>query len=310
MTFNQLSFILEWMIAPELDWNLIRSFTAVAEAGSLSAAARRLSASQPTLGRHVSELEQALGVVLFRRGRRGYELTDAGRALMDRGRRMVEDAAAFSRLALGATESIAGTVRITASEIVATYVLPPLLAELAAAEPGIEVEIVASNTVDNLLRRDADIAVRMVRPEQADLVARRIADLPLCACAATRYLDRRGRPTRLDELLDHDLVGFDRGDDILRGFAAMGAPVDRHAFRFRSDNQIVLWQAIRAGSGIGFAQKRLAETDPGIEILLPDLPLPSLPMWLAMHEDVRTSPRIRRVADHLHEGLKRYAAGS
>jgi DNA-binding transcriptional LysR family regulator len=298
------------MSAPHLDWNLIRSFVAVAETGSLSAAARRLSASQPTLGRHVAELEQALGVVLFRRGRRGYELTDAGRALMERGRRMVEDAAAFSRLALGASETIAGTVRITASEVVATYVLPPLLAELGAAEPGIEVEIVASNTVDNLLRRDADIAVRMVRPEQADLVARRIADLPLCACAAKSYLDRRGRPTRPDELRDHDLVGFDRGDDILRGFAAMGMPVDRHAFRFRSDSQIVLWQAIRAGNGIGFAQRQLAEADPGIEVVLPDLPLPVLPMWLAMHEDVRTSPRLRRVADHLYEGLKRYAAGS
>lgn len=298
------------MSAPHLDWNLIRSFVAVAETGSLSAAARRLSASQPTLGRHVAELEQALGVVLFRRGRRGYELTDAGRALMERGRRMVEEAAAFSRLALGASETIAGTVRITASEVVAAYVLPPLLAELGAAEPGIEVEIVASNTVDNLLRRDADIAVRMVRPEQADLVARRIADLPLCACAARSYLDRRGRPTRPDELLDHDLVGFDRGDDILRGFAAMGVPVDRHAFRFRSDSQIVLWQAIRAGSGIGFAQKQLAEADPGIEVVLPDLPLPVLPMWLAMHEDVRTSPRLRLVADHLYEGLKRYAAGS
>ena len=295
------------MFAPDVDWNLIRSFVAVAETGSLSAAARRLSSSQPTLGRHVSELEQALGVVLFRRGRRGYEMTDAGRALLDRGRRMVEDAAAFSRLALGATEKIAGTVRITASEIVAAYVLPPLLAELAVAEPGIEVEIVASNLVDNLLRRDADIAVRMVRPSQSDLVARKIADLPLCACAALRYLDRRGRPARAEDLLDHDLVGFDRGDDIVRGFAALGVVTDRHAFRLRSDNQIVLWQAIRAGNGIGFAQRGLARSDPQVETLLPDLALPALPMWLAMHEDVRTSPRIRRVADHLYEGLRRYA---
>lgn len=298
------------MTKPDIDWNLIRSFVAVAESGSLSAAARRLSASQPTLGRHVAELEQALGVVLFWRSRRGYEPTDAGRALLNRGRQMVEDAAAFSRLALGATEKIGGTVRITASEIVATYVLPALMAELAVSEPGIEVEIVASNLVDNLLRRDADIAVRMVRPSQSDLVARKIADLPLCACAARSYLDRRGRPTRAQDLPDHDLVGFDRGDDVIRGFAAMGVAVDRHAFRLRSDNQIVLWQAIRAGNGIGFAQKGLAESDPEIETLLPDLAVPALPMWLAMHEDVRTSARIRRVADHLHDGLRRYAAGA
>lgn len=297
------------MSAPELDWNLIRSFVAVAETGSLSAAGRRIQASQPTLGRHVAELEKTLGVILFRRGRRGYEMTDAGRTLLDRGRRMVEDAEAFSRLALGATEKIAGTVRITASEIIAAYVLPPLLAQLAIAEPGIEVEIVASNLLDNLLRRDADIAVRMVRPSQSDLVARKIADLPLCACAAVRYLDRRGRPVRAEDLLDHDLVGFDRGDDIIRGFAALGVVADRHAFRFRSDNQIVLWQAIRAGNGIGFAQKGLADADPDIETLLPGLSVPALPMWLAMHEDVRTSPRIRRVADHLYDGLRRYAAG-
>src|SRR5262245_36789533 len=183
----------------DLDWNLIRSFVAVADAGSLSSAARKLAASQPTLGRHVTELEQALGVTLFRRGRKGYELTEAGAALMERGRAVSEHAAAFSRLALGATERIAGTVRIAASEVVAAYVLPPIAARLGIEESGIEVEIVASNQVENLLRRDADIAVRMVRPAQSELIARKIADLPLTACAAKAYLDRRGRPEHPEE---------------------------------------------------------------------------------------------------------------
>ncbi|MDP3896355.1 MAG: LysR family transcriptional regulator, partial [Mesorhizobium sp.] len=203
----------------DLDWNLIRSFVAVAESGSLSAAARLLNASQPTLGRHVAELERALGVVLFRRGKKGYELTGQGLALMERGRAVTEHAAAFSRMALGATETIAGTVRIAASEVVAAYVLPPIIARLGIEEPGIEVEIVASNQVENLLRRDADIAVRMVKPAQNELVARKIADLPLCACAATDYLDRRGRPRRREDLEDHDLVGLDRGDELIAGFA-------------------------------------------------------------------------------------------
>jgi DNA-binding transcriptional LysR family regulator len=292
---------------PDLDWNLIRSFVAVAEAGSLSAAARRLAASQPTLGRHVAELEQALGVVLFRRGRTGYELTEQGARLFERAQQVGDAANAFARLAAGTTEQVAGTVRVAASEVVSAYVLPSILAGLRQAEPAIEVEIVASNQVENLLRRDADIAVRMVAPVQQDLIARKIADLPLTACAATSYLERRGRPERAEDLVSHDLVGFDRGMDIINGFAALGVAVDRHAFALRTDNQIVLWEAIRAGNGIGFAQRQLAKRDPLVETILPELSLPPLPMWLAMHRDVRTSARVRRVADFLFAELKRYA---
>ena len=294
---------------PDLDWNLIRSFAAVAETGSLSAAARRLSASQPTLGRHIAELEAALDVTLFRRGRTGYELTDSGIALFDRARAVRNEATAFERLASGAVETIAGTVRITASEIVAAYVLPAIVAELGIEEPEIEVEIVASNQVENLLRRDADIAIRMTQPEQLDLVARKVADLPLVACAATSYLERRGRPETPEDLLDHALVGFDRGMDLIAGFARMGVDIDRHAFQVRTDNQIVFWEAVRAGAGVGFAQASLVSREPKVEALLPGLPLPTLPMWLAMHRDVRTNARIRRVADFLHIRLKDYSAG-
>lgn len=294
----------------EFDWNLIKSFVAVAETGSLSAAARRLEASQPTLGRHIGELEQALCVTLFRRGRRGYELTEAGSTLYERGRVVSEQANAFSLLALGAVEAIEGTVRIAASEVVAAFVLPGMTARLGVEEPGIEVEIVASNQVENLLRRDADIAIRMVRPAQNELVARKVADIPLCLCAAKSYLDRRGRPEKPADLADHALVGFDRSDEIIRAFTAFGIPVGRSHFRFRTDNQIVLWQAVRTGNGVGIGQQPLAQRDPQLERLLRDVPLPNLPVWLAMHRDVRTSMRIRRVADFLHEELKRYAAGA
>ncbi|RWC49056.1 MAG: LysR family transcriptional regulator [Mesorhizobium sp.] len=294
----------------EIDWNLIKSFVTVAETGSLSAAARKLSASQPTLGRHIGELEQALGVTLFRRGRRGYELTEAGSTLFERGKAVSEQASAFSLLAVGSVEAIEGTVRIAASEMVAAYVLPGMTARLGIEEPGIEVEIVASNQVENLLRRDADIAIRMVKPAQNELIARKVCDIELCACAAKSYLDRRGRPLNPADLVDHDLVGFDRGDDIIRGFTQYGIPVTRSSFRFRADNQMVLWEAVRAGNGIGLGQERLADRDPLVEKLLPGLPLPVLPVWLAMHRDVRTSVRIRRVADFLYEELKRYSAGA
>ncbi|RWP84822.1 MAG: LysR family transcriptional regulator [Mesorhizobium sp.] len=294
----------------EIDWNLIKSFVAVAESGSLSAAARKLSASQPTLGRHIGELERALGVTLFRRGRHGYELTEAGSTLFERGKAVSEQASAFSLLALGSVEAIEGTVRIAASEVVAAYLLPEMTMRLGIEEPGIEVEIVASNQVENLLRRDADIAIRMVKPAQNELMARRVCDIELCACAAKSYLDRRGRPLKPADLVDHDLVGFDRGDEIIRGFTQHGIPVTRSSFRFRADNQIVLWEAVRAGNGIGLGQEPLADRDPLIEKVLPDLPLPVLPVWLAMHRDVRTSVRIRRVVDFLHEELKRYSAGA
>lgn len=292
----------------DLDWNLIKSFVAVAETGSLSAAARRLSSSQPTIGRHIAELEQALDVTLFRRGRRGYLLTEAGTALFERGRLVGEQAAAFSRLALGSVEAIEGTVRIAASEVVAACVLPDMLARLGMEEPGIEIEIVASNQVENLLRRDADIAIRMVEPAQRELVARKVADIALTLCAATVYLDTHGRPRQASELAGHRLIGFDRSDEIIRGFSASGLTLERSNFRVRADNQIVHWQAVRAGNGIGIAQRPLVMREAGVEQVLPDFPLPVLPVWLAMHRDVRTSLRLRRVADFLNDELKRYAA--
>ena len=293
----------------DLDWNLIKAFLAVARTGSLSAAARMLGASQPTLGRHIAELETVTGLVLFRRGRAGYELTESGIALMARAEEVADKATAFSRLALGqTTETVSGTVRIAASEIVSAYVLPRMLERFLHDEPSIEIELVASNQVENLLRRDADIAIRMVEPAQLDLITRHVTDIPLVACAAQSYLAGRVAPRTLADLASHELAGFDRGADIIAAFGRYGLNVDRHAFRFRCDNQIVLWEAVRAGNGIGFGQEPLARRDPAIEIILPDLKLPSLPVWLAMHRDVRNSARIRRVVDFLHDELKRYVS--
>jgi DNA-binding transcriptional LysR family regulator len=290
-----------------LDWNLIRVFVAVGETGSLSAAARALGSSQPTVGRHIDELEKALGQVLFLRGKRGYELTEAGAALMARGQAAVDAFAAVARAAAGQEERMAGTVRIAASDVMAAFVIPGIMAELAVEEPGIEVEVVASDLVENLLRRDADIAVRMVQPTQQDLIARKIMDIPMRLCASKSYLDRRGRPKTAEQFLAHDLVGFDRNDLVLRGFAEAGVTVTRNAFRFRTDNQIVYWNAVRAGNGIGFSMVPLIAMFPDMEMIMPDVHPPDLPMWLAMHRDVRSNARIRRVADFLGQGLERFA---
>ena len=289
------------------DWNLVRVFLAVAETGSLSAAARLLRSSQPTVGRQITELERDLQVLLFRRGQSGYELTENGALLVAQATTAREAMDRFALHATGREERISGTVRITASEVMATLVLPVYLPRLMDEEPGIEIELVGSNQVDNLLRRDADIAIRMVTPSQEELVARKIADIPMAMCAKESYLARHGTPHTPWELLQHRLIGQDRNDDFIRGFRAFGAQIDRHAFRFRCDNQVILWNAITSGVGIGIAQVPLIRRHADLVTFLPDLPIPSLPMWITMHKDVRTSPRIRRVADFLHVVLSDFA---
>ncbi len=285
------------------DWNLLRSFIAVADTGSLSAAARKIGSSQPTVGRHIAGLERDLGVVLFRRGLSGYELTETGTNLFAKAASVREEMDRFSLHAFGAEEALNGTIRISASEMVATLILPEILSRFALAEPLIEVEVVATDQVENLLRRDADIAIRMVMPSQEELIARKIADIPLGLCAANAYVERRGLPQTPEDFARHDLVGMDRNDAFVKGFNQFGMKVDRHAFRFRSDSQLVMWHAILAGVGIGIAQAPLIVREPALQALMPDIPLPVLPMWLTMHKDVKTSPRIRRTADFLYEAL-------
>jgi DNA-binding transcriptional LysR family regulator len=288
------------------DWNLVQSFIAVASTGSLSAAARQLGSSQPTIGRHIGELERDLGIVLFRRGSAGYELTEKGAALFTKARTIGEDMDRFVLKATGTEENLTGSVRISVSEAMAAFVMPEMLARFATEEPDIEIELVASNQIDNLLRRDADIAIRMATPSQEELIARKVGDIKLSACASKPYLDRRGTPIKPEDLLSHDLIGEDRGDNYIRGFADFGYRVDRHAFHFRTDNQIVMFHAMCAGLGIGFAQLPLIKRTSVLQSVLPELPLPPLPVWLTMHKDVKTSPRIRRTADFLHEELSAY----
>jgi DNA-binding transcriptional LysR family regulator len=281
------------------DWTLIRSFLAVAEAGSLSGAARATGISQPTLGRHVQAIEAALQVTLFSRTAHGQMLTEAGQALLAPARAMETAAAELALTAKGHASGIEGTVRITASRVVSHVILPRVLARLRAAEPGIQIDLVPSDTTENLLFGEADIALRMYRPTQPDLVARHIGDLPLGLYAAKAYLDRKGRPTSPEDLMHLDFIGQDRMDQIIRVMRMLGMEVTRSFFPVRCDDPLTYVELVRAGCGLGGILRAVGDADPLLERLdlIPDLP--SLPVWLTAAPRLRQSARLRRVWDAL-----------
>jgi DNA-binding transcriptional LysR family regulator len=289
-----------------LDWSLLQSFRAIARDGSLSAAARTTGISQPTLGRHVAALEHQTGLTLFTRTRTGLTLTSSGHALLPSAEAMAEAAARAALAVGGRSETLAGTVRITASRIVSHHILPDILSRLRQQEPLIEIELVPTDSTENLLFREADIAVRMYRPTQLDVVTAHVADLAMGIYAARSYLDRRGRPATPGDLLALDFIGFDRSDMILRLFRSLGIERRRGDFPVRCDDQIVYWNLVRAGLGIGGMQRLVGDADPAVErIALTDLP--PLPVWLTAPEALRKTPRIRRVWDALADGLRAVA---
>jgi DNA-binding transcriptional LysR family regulator len=287
----------------QFDWTLVRSFLAALEQGSLLGASRMVRASQPTIGRHISELESQLGVVLFERTGRGLLPTEAALGLADAARVMQSGAHQIVRQATGVNAEVSGTVRITASQPVACFLLPPILAQMRLVLPDVKVELVASNAVNNLLTREADIAVRLVRPDQATLVSKRIGNVVVSACAHQDYLRRRGVPRQPLDLLKHELIGGDLNDNILKGLASMSIPVQRENFAFRSDDLIATWAAIRAGLGIGFIADYQVRNDPSLVSVLPMLKIPKLPVWLTVHREIRTNVRIRSVYDFLAQGI-------
>jgi DNA-binding transcriptional LysR family regulator len=283
------------------DWDLIRTFLALIKEGSLSAAARALGISQPTVGRQLDALEDQLGL-LFTRTPQGLVATPLALDLVEPAQAMAASWATVTRLAMGRTESLAGTVRLTASRTVSAYVLPPILADLRARWPEIQLELVASDIVQDLLRRDADIAVRNVRPTQDDVIARKVGELAIGLFASPAYVARRGLPTSIEQLLTHELIGFDRLDQIIRGFASAGVTVDRTAFPVRCDDHVVLIDLVAAGLGLGFVNTAAAAARGFVRV--PALnEVDRMPVWIATHKEVHTNRRIRVIADALAEGL-------
>lgn len=292
------------------DWTLVRSFLAVLDAGSLMGAARAVGAQQPTLSRHVAELEAQLGAPLFERTGRGVTPTALALAIAGPARTMAEGAGALVQALAGQSAIDTGTVRVTTSDVAAVWLLPRLLAEFQHREPGIEVELVASNALSNLLRREADIAVRMVRPAQGSLVAKKLGEIAIVAAAHADYLAHAGTPRRPEDLLRHRLIGFDRDDAILRGFHAMGFTVAREAFALRTDDQVAYGRLVAEGAGIGFVAQYQIQQWPGVRPILPMLKVPPLPCWLAVHREIRGRPVVRRVYDYLAGAIPQFLADS
>jgi DNA-binding transcriptional LysR family regulator len=285
------------------DWSLMQSFAAVVDAGSLSAAARKTGGSQPTMSRHIIALEQSLGVRLFDRTGGGLVLTATGVTLYEDAKIMALAASRIAMSAAGQSEAIAGTIRISASETMATWVLPDLLARFHSLEPDIDIELVSSDQTDNLLMREADIAVRMFQPEQAELIAKKVGAIKLGMFASKDYLARRGTPISFEDFANHSVISGDISTEILDGFRSAGIPATRDYFAFRCDSRIVQWQMVLAGFGIGFIQSDIGKRQPDIVQLFPAAPLGELPIWLTSHAELRTSRRVRRVFDFLADEL-------
>ncbi len=283
-------------------WELWRTLNAVMRGGSLSAAARALGLTQPTAGRHIAELEALLGTgALFTRSARGIRPTEAALALAPHAEAMAASAAALVRTASAPTDAAAGVVRISASEVIGAEVLPPILALLNAAHPQLTIELLLTNASSDLLRRDADLAIRMTEPKQQALLARSIGRLRLGLYAHRDYLARSAPIQTADDLVNHAVIGFDRDAASLRTINAVwpGLP----SFALRTDNQLAQIAAVRAAFGIGVLQDAIALRDPALRPVLRDAFIAHLPVWIVMHEDLRSTRRMRIVFDALIEGL-------
>ncbi len=288
------------------DWNHVRAFLVTADEGSFSAAARALGIAQPSVGRQIAALEEELGVTLFERVGRGVALTPTGLELVEHVRAMSDAAFCISRVAAGQTVSLDGPICISASEIVATYLLPPLVTKLRARHPGIEVEIVASNAPQDLRRREADIAIRNFQPSEPELIARKLRDIEAYLYAAPKYLRMLDTPLTRDALSRATFIGFDHTDTFRKGLAAsLGLSLTPENFPLVSQSQHVQWALVREGAGVGIMIAEVGDAEPGVRRVLKDLPPITLPTWLVTHRDVRTSRRVRVVADFLAEGLGR-----
>lgn len=294
----------------EPNWEWYRSFVSVLETGSLSAAGRAMGMTQPTVGRHIDGLEIALQLKLFTRSFDGFAPTDAALELKPYATALAATAASLRRLASGQGDGVRGTVRLTASEVIGVEVLPTILTALRRRHPELVIELVLSNKADDLLRREADIAVRMFPPVQDALVARRVGGIELGFHAHADYLAEHGKPASLADLQRHTLIGFDTETAFIRQMQARYPMLTRDRLALRADSDLANLATIRAGYGIGICQVRLAARDASLVRVLPRAFAPSMDTWIAMHEDLRGSARCAVTFAALADGLKGYIAGA
>jgi len=290
-------FCMDWR-SVGFDWNRARAFLVTAEEGSFSAAARAMGSTQPTVGRQVTALEAELGVTLFERSGSRLRLTDSGMELLEHTRRMGEAASRVSLAAAGQSSSVAGLVTITASEAISAFLLPPVIIAIRTEHPGIQIELVASNEVRDLHRREADIAVRNVRPEHPDLIGRRLRSRTAGFYASRAYAERIGPLNTPEGLARAEFVGFDRSEGLVKGLVAAGIPVRVEQFPVVSGNHLVQWRLCCAGAGIGMMMTEVGDQEPAVVRVMPEVAFP-LPVWLVCHRELYTSRRLRIVFDRL-----------
>lgn len=293
----------------KFDWNRARAFLVTAEEGSLSAAARALGMAQPTLGRQVDALESELGVVLFERVGRGLTLTPSGAELLEHVRAMGDAAGRLSLAAAGQSQAIEGTVCITASEMHAAFLLPPILRRLRRQHPGIEIEIVASSRSSDLRRREADIAIRNYQPTEPDLIGRKIRDLAARLYASPGYLAQIGHPQLPYDLRNADFISIDGSGSgtFLKGLNRLGLGLTERNFPILAENYLVMWELVKQGVGIGIMDSTIGDAEPLVRRALPELEPLVFPIWLVAHRELNTSRRVRVVFDMLVEELARPA---
>lgn len=291
--------------ARKFDWNHIRAFLATAETGSLSAAARRLDQTQPTLSRQIAALESDLGVMLFERVGRSLQMTGAGVELLEHTRAMGSAADRIALAASGQVQSIEGQVRITASDIMSAYVLPDILRDIRAQAPRLQIDVIAANDIRDLLRREADIAIRHVRPDQPDLIAKLVQDAEAHFYASTAYLQSNGYPKSKGDLSRHAFISFGDPDRMIEHFEPLGVRLTRDNFRLGSQSGIVAWEYVKQGFGIAPMSHEVGDSTPGVVRLLPETDAIRFPVWLTTHRELHTSRRIRLVFDLLAKHLSK-----
>jgi DNA-binding transcriptional LysR family regulator len=298
------------MINKEVDWNLYRTFLAVVRTGSLSAAARMLASTQPTVGRQLETLEAALGQKLFTRSQRGLLPTAAAKQLLIHAECMDTAAAALRRTSKASELAETGTVRLTTGAQIGLEVLPKMLADFSHQHPRIELELSISSQKEDLLNRDADIAIRMSRPSQQALVARRVGKVRIALFARRSYLAMYGAPQSKSELARHRLIGFDKNTEILKSFAGPSATMRREDFAFRTDNVTAQLALLRAGIGIAACHTHVAQRDSELIPVLPDHVSFEREIWLAMHADLKRARHVRLLFDHLQRQMTDYLGSS
>ncbi len=293
---------MDWL-SVNFDWNRARAFLVTAEEGSLSAAARALGMTQPTLGRQVTALENELGVILFERVGHNQVLTPSGLELLEHVRVMGNAANQVSLTASGQTQNVEGSICISASEVYAAFILPPIIAKLRQLEPKIQVEIVATNDTSDLRRREADIALRNFQPTQPELIARKIKDVSARLYAASSYLNKVGKPTSIKDLERLDFIALDNTGALIDALKGMGLNLSNKNFPLLTENYITHWELVKKGLGVGIMPEEIGDAEPNVKRVLTEFPPIIFPIWLTTHRELRTSRRVRIVFDLLAKEL-------